>query len=50
MKISRADTTEQKLYLERRLGEFFKRKTLKFNGYGSEVDKLYAGMDLKINW
>jgi sulfoxide reductase catalytic subunit YedY len=32
---------------ERRLGEFFKRKTLKFNGYGDQVASLYAGMDLK---
>jgi methionine sulfoxide reductase catalytic subunit len=32
---------------ERRLGEFFKRKTLMFNGYGDQVARLYAGMDLK---
>lgn len=32
---------------ERRIGEFFKRKTLLFNGYGDQVAKLYAGMDLK---
>ena len=32
---------------ERRLGEFGKRKTLPFNGYGDEVARLYAGMDLK---
>ncbi|MBN8729723.1 MAG: protein-methionine-sulfoxide reductase catalytic subunit MsrP [Acidobacteria bacterium] len=32
---------------ERRLGEFFKRKTLMFNGYGDQVASLYAGMDLK---
>jgi sulfoxide reductase catalytic subunit YedY len=32
---------------ERRLGEFFKRKTLPFNGYGNEVAHLYAGMDLR---
>jgi sulfoxide reductase catalytic subunit YedY len=32
---------------ERRLGEFLKRDTLPFNGYGSEVAQLYAGMDLK---
>jgi sulfoxide reductase catalytic subunit YedY len=31
---------------ERRLGEFFKRKTLMFNGY-DDVASLYAGMDLK---
>ena len=35
---------------ERRIGEFFKRKTQTFNGYGSEVGKLYAGMDLQTNW
>jgi methionine sulfoxide reductase catalytic subunit len=32
---------------ERRLGEFLKRDTLMFNGYGSQVAGLYAGMDLK---
>lgn len=32
---------------ERRLGEFFKRKTLKFNGYGEQVASLYDGLDLK---
>jgi sulfoxide reductase catalytic subunit YedY len=32
---------------ERRLGEFFKRPTLKFNGYGNEVGSLYTGMDLR---
>ena len=32
---------------ERRLGEFFKRKTLLFNGYADQVAHLYAGMDLK---
>ena len=32
---------------ERRLGEFFKRPTLKFNGYGEQVASLYAGMDLR---
>lgn len=31
---------------ERRIGEFSKRKTLLFNGYG-EVASLYTGMDLK---
>ena len=35
---------------ERRLGEFFKRKTLPFNGYGDQVASLYAGMDLKKNY
>ena len=31
---------------ERRIGTFFRRKTLIFNGYGDEVASLYAGMDL----
>ena len=35
---------------ERRLGEFLRRKTLMFNGYGDQVAKLYAGMDLKKNY
>jgi sulfoxide reductase catalytic subunit YedY len=32
---------------ERRIGEFFKRDTLLFNGYGNEVAQLYVGMDLR---
>ena len=32
---------------ERRLGEFFKRKTILFNGYGDQVAQFYAGMDLR---
>ena len=32
---------------ERRLGEFFRRKTLMFNGYGDQVASLYNGMDLR---
>jgi sulfoxide reductase catalytic subunit YedY len=32
---------------ERRIGELSKRATLPFNGYGSEVASLYAGMDLR---
>jgi len=32
---------------ERRIGEFFRRKTLPFNGYGQQVASLYRGMDLK---
>ncbi len=32
---------------ERRIGEFFKRDTLMFNGYGAQVAQLYRGMDLK---
>jgi sulfoxide reductase catalytic subunit YedY len=32
---------------ERRIGEFFKRKTLMFNGYADQVARLYTGMDLR---
>jgi sulfoxide reductase catalytic subunit YedY len=32
---------------ERRIGEFQKRATLKFNGYGDQVASMYAGMDLR---
>jgi sulfoxide reductase catalytic subunit YedY len=35
---------------ERRIGEFFKRQTLKFNGYGDQVASLYSGMDLRKNF
>jgi sulfoxide reductase catalytic subunit YedY len=35
---------------ERRIGEFFRRKTLMFNGYGDQVASLYAGLDLKKNY
>jgi sulfoxide reductase catalytic subunit YedY len=35
---------------ERRIGEFLKRPTLMFNGYGDQVASLYAGMDLKKNF
>jgi sulfoxide reductase catalytic subunit YedY len=35
---------------ERRLGEFGKRPTLMFNGYGDQVASLYTGMDLKKNF
>jgi sulfoxide reductase catalytic subunit YedY len=35
---------------ERRLGEFRKRPTLMFNGYGDQVASLYTGMDLKKNF
>jgi sulfoxide reductase catalytic subunit YedY len=35
---------------ERRLGEFSKRKTLMFNGYGDQVASLYNGMDLRKNY
>jgi sulfoxide reductase catalytic subunit YedY len=35
---------------ERRIGEFFKRKTLMFNGYADQVASLYAGMDLRRNF
>jgi len=32
---------------ERRIGEFRRRDTLMFNGYGDQVAHLYAGMDLR---
>jgi methionine sulfoxide reductase catalytic subunit len=35
---------------ERRIGEFSKRETLMFNGYGDQVASLYKGMDLKANF
>jgi sulfoxide reductase catalytic subunit YedY len=31
---------------ERRIGDFFKRNTLLFNGYGDQVASLYSGLDL----
>src|SRR5579864_3840399 len=35
---------------ERRLGDFFRRKTLMFNGYGDQVASLYNGLDLRKNF
>jgi len=35
---------------ERRIGEFARRPTLMFNGYGDQVANLYAGMDLVKNF
>jgi len=35
---------------ERRIGEFSKRNTIKFNGYGEQVASMYAGMDLGKNF
>ncbi len=35
---------------ERRIGDFLRRTTEKWNGYGKEVSGLYAGMDLKKNF
>jgi sulfoxide reductase catalytic subunit YedY len=32
---------------ERRIGEFFKRRTLMFNGYADQVSGLYTGMNLR---
>ena len=32
---------------ERRIGEFRRRETLMFNGYGDQVASLYANLDLK---
>jgi methionine sulfoxide reductase catalytic subunit len=35
---------------ERRIGEFRRRPTMMFNGYGNQVAHLYAGMDLRTNF
>ena len=35
---------------ERRIGEFFKRPTLMFNGYADQVAQMYSGMDLRKNY
>ena len=35
---------------ERRIGEFRRRPTLPFNGYGDQVASLYTGMDLKKHY
>jgi sulfoxide reductase catalytic subunit YedY len=35
---------------ERRIGEFSRRPTLPFNGYGDEVAALYRGLDLRRNF
>ncbi len=35
---------------ERRIGEFSRRSTLPFNGYGEQVASLYDGMDLTLNF
>jgi sulfoxide reductase catalytic subunit YedY len=35
---------------ERRIGEFLRRPTLMFNGYGDQVASLYRGMDLARNY
>lgn len=35
---------------ERRIGEFFRRDTLMFNGYAEEVASMYDGMDLSTNY
>ena len=35
---------------ERRLGEFRRRKTEMFNGYGRQVAQLYSGLDLRKNY
>jgi sulfoxide reductase catalytic subunit YedY len=35
---------------ERRIGDWRKRPTLPFNGYGDQVASLYTGMDLRRNF
>lgn len=35
---------------EQRIGDYFRRPTLMFNGYGNQVASLYKGMDLRENY
>ena len=35
---------------ERRIGDFGRRPTLPFNGYGEQVAAMYSGMDLRVNF
>ena len=35
---------------EHRIGEYFSRPTLLFNGYAEQVGRLYEGMDLRLNY
>ena len=35
---------------ERRIGEWLRRPTLMFNGYGDQVASLYRGLDLRANY
>jgi sulfoxide reductase catalytic subunit YedY len=44
------DQVEWSQATERRIGEFLRRKTLLFNGYGDQVASLYAGMNLRRNY
>ncbi len=46
----RTSSTFRDQSTERRIGEFFMRKTQLFNGYGDQVASLYAGMDLGKNY
>ena len=36
--------------MERRIGNFFRQRTQKFNGYGYQVARMYDGMDLVRNY
>ncbi|MBI3490640.1 MAG: protein-methionine-sulfoxide reductase catalytic subunit MsrP [Acidobacteria bacterium] len=44
------DQVEWSQATERRIGEFLRRKTLMFNGYGDQVASMYAGMNLRRNY
>jgi sulfoxide reductase catalytic subunit YedY len=35
---------------ERRIGDFGRRPTLPFNGYAEQVEGMYSGLDLKVNF
>ncbi len=43
----RTNSTYRDQSTERRIGEFFMRRTLLFNGYAEQVGPLYAGMNLQ---
>ena len=44
------DQVEWSQATERRIGEFLRRRTLLFNGYGDQVASMYAGMNLRRNY
>ena len=46
----RTDSQFRDQSTERRIGEFFMRRTVLFNGYGDQVASLYAKMDLRRNY
>jgi sulfoxide reductase catalytic subunit YedY len=47
---NRTNSTYRDQAMERRIGDFFMRKTLMFNGYAEQVASLYAGMNLQTSF